>query len=59
MKKTTTWIGIVLSFMFFFCTFCSCHRDAPDLSRLQEGNYYVAQDGDHDVVLLVEEVTKQ
>lgn len=37
----------------------SCDRIVPDLSRLQEGNFYVAQDVDRGVVLYVEEVTKQ
>ena len=32
---------------------------APDLSRLQVGGYYVAQWGDKDVVLCVEEVSRR
>lgn len=58
MKKASVWIGIVLSFMLLICMVCSCDRKGPDLSRLQVGNYYVAQDDGRDVVLYVEKVTK-
>lgn len=37
--------------------FASCEK-APDLCQLKEGSYYVANDKDCGVVLLVEEVTK-
>lgn len=38
--------------------FTSC-GNAPDLSRLQEDSYYVAQDNDRSVVFKVEEVTER
>ena len=38
--------------------FASCGK-APDLSRLKEDNYYVAQDNGRSIVLYVEEVTKK
>ena len=47
-------ILIVLLTVFFV----SCDK-SPDLSRLQEGGYYVANEKDRGVVLLVDEVTKK
>lgn len=53
-SKETSWVLTVLLTIIF----ASC-ANAPDLSRLQEDNYYVAQDNGRSVVLYVEEVTEK
>lgn len=54
LPKNDKAISILMVLLTVF--FVSCGK-SPDLSRLKEGCYYVANDKDRGVVLLVDEVT--
>lgn len=53
LKKIFLLLAVLLTIIF-----ASCGK-APDLSRLKENNYYVAQNNECSVVLYVEKVTKK